>query len=77
MADISTSIDFFETYDFREEIINADGVPVLVAFLAAGSPFQKEKAARVMENLAIKEQHADRIVDAGVEHALKSIEVYV
>lgn len=58
--------------DSREKIINADGVPVLVAILAAGSPFQKEKAARVMENLAIKEQHADRIVDAGVEHALKS-----
>lgn len=48
-------------------------MPALVAIFASDSPVLREKAAHVMENLAVKEQNAELIVNAGVESSLKSV----
>ena len=40
---------------------------------ASGSSVLKEKAAHVMENLAVSEENAELIVNAGLESSLKSL----
>ena len=40
---------------------------------ASGSSVLKEKAAHVMENLAVREENAKLIVNAGLESSLKSL----
>lgn len=59
--------------DSRDKIVDTNGVPALVGIFSSGTPSLKEKAARVMENLAVREQHAESIVHAGVEIPLKSL----
>lgn len=53
--------------------MDTGGVPALVKILASEAPLLKEKATRVMENLAVTERHAGTIVSAGVELPLKSL----
>ena len=38
---------------------------------ASGNSVLKEKAAHVMENLAVREENAELIVNAGLESSLK------
>ena len=56
----------------RDKIVAAGGLPPLLEILATGTPLQAEKAAMVLENLAMERANADAMVDAGVESALLS-----
>ncbi|MCO5584465.1 hypothetical protein L7F22_038393 [Adiantum nelumboides] len=59
--------------DSREKLVDVGGIPALMQAFACGPASLKEKAARVMENLAVRESHAVSIVTAGLELPLKSL----
>lgn len=57
----------------RDKIVSGGGLPSLVNILTKGGPSLQEKAACVLENLAITESFAAAIIEAGVEAGLKAI----
>lgn len=57
----------------RDKIVSGGGLPSLVNILKKGSPSLQEKAACVLENVAITESFAAAIIEADVEAGLKAI----
>lgn len=57
----------------RDKIVSGGGLPFLVNILKKGGPSLQEKAACVLENLAITESFAAAIIEAGVEAGLKAM----